>query len=457
MDGTVLVADDDRTIRTVLTQALTRAGCKVHATSSLMTLMRWVEEGKGDLVISDVIMPDGNGLETLPRINRIRPGLPVIIISAQNTIMTAIQAAEAEAFDYLPKPFDLPDLMKRSARALDPKRRALRPISPVVPREPGEDLPLVGRTTAMQALYRLVAKVMNTDLPVLITGESGTGKSLIARAIHDFSDRRSQPFVVAQAADLAGVDGISNTLLRARGGTLMIDEVADFDEDGQARLVRLLDVADDHAPRVMATSQADLSQRMEAGKLRKDLYYRLGGVTINVPSLRERVEDIPLLAEHFLTRGEREMGVVRRLSNDAKAAIRNYPWPGNVRQLENTLKRLLVTASEPEINVGELEQALGTVQAVEPARAGAVESEKLSASIARHLRRYFDLHNGQLPPPGLYDRILREVEMPLIEIALDATAGNQAKCADLLGINRNTLRKKITDLDIRVTRRRKLM
>ena len=457
MDGTVLVADDDRTIRTVLTQALTRAGCKVHATSSLMTLMRWVEEGKGDLVISDVIMPDGNGLETLPRINRIRPGLPVIIISAQNTIMTAIQAAEAEAFDYLPKPFDLPDLMKRSARALDPKRRALRPISPVVPREPGEDLPLVGRTAAMQALYRLVAKVMNTDLPVLITGESGTGKSLIARAIHDFSDRRSQPFVVAQAADLAGVDGISNTLLRARRGTLMIDEVADFDEDGQARLVRLLDVSDDHAPRVMATSQADLSQRMEAGKLRKDLYYRLGGVTINVPSLRERVEDIPLLAEHFLTRGEREMGVVRRLSNDAKAAIRNYPWPGNVRQLENTLKRLLVTASEPEISLGELEQALGTVQAVEPARAGAVESEKLSASIARHLRRYFDLHNGQLPPPGLYDRILREVEMPLIEIALDATAGNQAKCADLLGINRNTLRKKITDLDIRVTRRRKLM
>ena len=457
MDGTVLVADDDRTIRTVLTQALTRAGCKVHATSSLMTLMRWVEEGKGDLVISDVIMPDGNGLETLPRISRIRPGLPVIIISAQNTIMTAIQAAEAEAFDYLPKPFDLPDLMKRSARALDPKRRAARPISAVVPREPGEDLPLVGRTAAMQALYRLVAKVMNTDLPVLITGESGTGKSLIARAIHDFSDRRRQPFVVAQAGDLAGVDGIGNTLQRARGGTLMIDEVADFDEDGQARLVRLLDVADDHAPRIMATSQADLSQRMEVGKLRKDLYYRLGGITINVPSLRERVEDIPLLAEHFLTRGEREMGVARRLSNDAKATIRNHPWPGNVRQLENTLKRLLVTASEPEISLSELEQALGTVQAVQPARAGAVESEKLSASIARHLRRYFDLHNGQLPPPGLYDRILREVEMPLIEIALDATAGNQAKCADLLGINRNTLRKKITDLDIRVTRRRKLM
>lgn len=187
MDGTVLVADDDRTIRTVLTQALTRAGCKVHATASLVTLMRWVEEGKGDLVISDVMMPDGNGLEALPRISELRPGMPVIVISAQNTIMTAIQAAEAEAYDYLPKPFDLPDLMKRAARALEQKRRAQ-----VTPKEPagelrdvGGDLPLVGRTPAMQALYRLVARVMNADLPVLIFGESGTGKSLIARAIHE--------------------------------------------------------------------------------------------------------------------------------------------------------------------------------------------------------------------------------------------------------------------------------
>ncbi len=456
MDGTILVADDDRTIRTVLTQALTRAGCKVHATSSLMTLMRWVEEGKGDLVISDVIMPDGNGLEALPRIARIRPGLPVIIISAQNTIMTAIQAAEAEAYDYLPKPFDLPDLMKRSARALDQKRRVAAAVV-ATPREPGDDLPLVGRTAAMQALYRLVAKVMNTDLPVLISGESGTGKSLIARAIHDFSDRRSQPFVLVTSADLSGVDGIATLLAKSRGGSLLIDEVADFDEDGQARLVRMLDIADSHAPRILATSQADLAQRVEEGQLRKDLFYRLGGVTIAVPPLRERVEDIGLLADHFLTRGEREIGTTRRLSTEARNVLRVHPWPGNVRQLENVLKRLLVTSSDPDINVAELEAALGGGQPTEPARAGVIENEKLSSSVARHLKRYFDLHNGQLPPNGVYDRILREIELPLIEIALDATAGNQAKCADLLGINRNTLRKKITDLDIRVTRRRKLM
>ena len=455
MDGTILVADDDRTIRTVLTQAFTRAGCKVHATSSLITLMRWVEEGKGDLVISDVIMPDGNGLDALPRIGKMRPGLPVIVISAQNTIMTAIQATEAEAYDYLPKPFDLPDLMKRSARALEQKRRA--PKVEVQPqREAGEDLPLVGRTPAMQALYRLVARVMNTELAVLITGESGTGKSLIARAIHDFSDRRTLPFVVAQAGDLQGMDGPSALLARAKGGSLVFDEVADYDDETQARIVRMLDALGDSAPRVMATSQVDLAARMESGAFRQDLFYRLSGVTLHVPALRERVEDIPLLADHFLARGERDFGTLRRLSADARELVRGYSWPGNVRQLENTLRRLMVTSAEVEIGKAEVESVLGNQPAMEPLKGGA-EGEKLSASVARHLKRYFDLHGGQLPAPGVYQRILREVEMPLIEIALDATAGNQAKCADLLGINRNTLRKKITDLDIRVTRRRKLM
>ena len=457
MDGTVLVADDDRTIRTVLTQALTRAGCKVHATSSLVTLMRWVEEGKGDLVISDVVMPDGNGLEQLPEISQARPGLPVIVISAQNTIMTAIQAAEADAYDYLPKPFDLPDLMKRAARALEIKRRA--PVTRVPDAdatEQGGDLPLVGRTPVMQALYRLVARVMNTQLPVLITGESGTGKSLIARAVHDFSDRRSLPFVVVSASDLEGMDGPSTVLSRAKGGSILFDEVSDLSEPAQARIVRMLDSLGDNAPRIMATSQSDLMARMEDGQFREDLFYRLGGVTVDVPSLRERVDDIPLLSEHFLARAERDGAPVRRFGDAAIELVRAYSWPGNVRQLENAVRRLVFTSAEEEITRAEVEMVLGNQPAIEPLRSGG-EGEKLSASVGKHLRRYFDLHGGVLPPPGLYNRILKEVEGPLIEIALDATGGNQAKCADLLGINRNTLRKKITDLDIRVTRRRKLM
>lgn len=456
MDGTVLVADDDRTIRTVLTQALTRAGCKVHATSSLVTLRRWVDEGKGDLVISDVVMPDGNGLEQLPEISAARPGLPVIVISAQNTIMTAIQAAEAEAYDYLPKPFDLPDLMKRAARALEVKRRApaARTAEPLA--QQGDDLPLVGRTAVMQALYRLVARVMNTQLPVLITGESGTGKSLIARAVHDFSDRRSLPFVTVSATDLEGVDGASTVLSKAKGGSILFDEVSDLSGEAQARIVRMLDSLGENAPRIMATSQTDLMARMEEGRFREDLFYRLGGVTVAVPSLRERVDDIPLLAEHFLARAERDGAPLRRFDDSAIELVRAYSWPGNVRQLENAVRRLVFTAAEDEITRSEVEMVLGNQPAIEPLRSNG-DGEKLSASVAKHLRRYFDLHGGVLPPPGLYNRILKEVEGPLIEIALDATGGNQAKCADLLGINRNTLRKKITDLDIRVTRRRKLM
>ena len=456
MDRTVLVADDDRTIRTVLTQALTRAGCKVHATSSLTTLMRWVGEGKGDVVISDVMMPDGNGLEMLPKIAEDRPGLPVIVISAQNTIMTAIQAAEAEAYDYLPKPFDLPDLMKRTAKALENRSRAPRLAEPVVGADEPDELPLVGKTPAMQALYRLVAKVMNTDLPVLITGESGTGKSLIARALHDFSDRRTLPFVTVTGADLSDLDGPARVLARVKGGTLLIDEIADVSDEIQARIVRMMDVPGDHVPRFLASSQMDPQALIEDGRVRQDLFYRLDGAAIAVPSLRERVEDIALLAEHFLTRAERDGASKRWLSEGASELFRVYSWPGNVRQLENAVRRLSLTSRAEEITRAEVEAVLGNQPETGPVLRGG-DGDKLGDSVARHLRRYFDLHGAMLPPPGLHGRIVREVEAPLIEIALEATGGNQAKCADLLGINRNTLRKKITDLDIRVTRRRKLM
>lgn len=457
MDGTVLVADDDRTIRTVLTQALTRAGCRVHATGSMATLMRWVEDGRGDAVISDVVMPDGNGLEALPRIAKLRPNLPVIVISAQNTIMTAIQAAEAEAFDYLPKPFDLPDLMKRTAQALERKRVRTPSDAEAAPHaNTATDLPLVGRTPAMQELYRLVARVLNVDLPVLITGESGTGKSLIAQALHDFSERREGPFIIATPDDLAPSDGVSDVVRRARGGTILFDGVGDLDADAQARLSRLLDGMGPNGPRVLAISQGDLAKAAAQGAFREDLYYRLAGVVIPVPSLRERLEDIPALSEHFLARAARDGLPERRFSSDAAQTLRAFPWPGNVRELENLVNRLVVTSAEEEITKAEVELALGRAASASFVTAD-ISDERLSDSVARHLQRYFDLHGGTLPPTGLYQRILREVELPLIEIALDATGGNQAKCADLLGINRNTLRKKITELEIEVTRRRKLM
>lgn len=455
MDGTVLVADDDRTIRTVLTQALTRAGCKVHATSSLTTLMRWVAEGKGDVVISDVVMPDGNGLEMLPKIAQDRPDLPVIVISAQNTIMTAIKAAEAQAYDYLPKPFDLPDLMKRTARALERSGTPRRPATADHEKDE-DDLPMVGKTAVMQSLYRVIARVMNTDLPVLIWGESGTGKSLIARAIHDLSDRRSLPFVTVTEADLRDIEGPAHVLARVRGGTLLIDEIGDISSEVQARIARMMDAETDNQPRFIATTQNDPANESSQNTLRRDLYYRLSGATLHVPALRDRVEDIPLLAAHFLEKADAVAGAPHALSEGAAKVFANYTWPGNVRQLEHAMRQLALTSRAVEITTAEAEQIAGAQPGPEPTRA-APNGEKLGASVERHIRRYFELHGNMLPPPGLYQRILREVEAPLIEVALAATSGNQAKCAELLGINRNTLRKKITDLEIEVTRGRKMM
>ena len=453
MDGTVLVADDDRTIRTVLTQALTRAGARVHATSSLTTLMRWVSEGRGDVVISDVMMPDGNGLEMLPRISQERPDLPVIVISAQNTIMTAIRATEAEAFDYLPKPFDLPDLMKRTNRALETGRAARQSRVEEVPPRP-EELPLVGRTPVMQALYQMLARLMNSDLSVLIRGETGAGKSLIARAIHDLSDRRAAPFVTIRPGDMSGPEAAQKALARARSGTLVVDRIEGLPEAEQAVILQLLDMRDgqgETAPRILSTLQGQ-----DVSGLRDDLYFRLCGAIVEVPPLRDRVDDVALLAAHMLTRAEAEGLPQRSWSDAALEVLRRYGWPGNVRQLENVARHAALMSRETEISPQDIADVLGAQPEAGPGL-GHGDADKLSDSVARHLRRYFDMHGGMLPPSGLYQRILRELELPLIEIALEASGGNQAKCAELLGINRNTLRKKITELDIRVTRRRKLM
>ena len=461
MDGTVLVADDDRTIRTVLTQALTRAGVKVHATSSLTTLMRWVSEGKGDAVITDVMMPDGNGLEMLPKISQDRPDLPVIVISAQNTIMTAIQAAEADAYDYLPKPFDLPDLMKRCAKALSKKGKGLAVSSNASIRTTNMDaadegLPIVGKTALMQNLYRFVARLMNSELPVLISGESGTGKTLVAQVLHDFSDRRNMPFVRMRADDLVELDGPSKILARAKDGTILIEEISDLGPAEQGRLVSMIDSPGEYSPRFLATLVGDMAEAVDDQKVRRDLFYRLGGAPITVPQLRERYEDIPLLASFFLEKVDKETGISRKFDPSAMKLIQTYTWPGNVRQLENMVKRLGLTAKEAVISVGEVEQALSNQPEVAAVLTNG-RSDRLASDVDKHLRRYFDLHGQQLPPTGVYQRILKEVEFPLITIALDATGGNQAKCANLLGINRNTLRKKISELDIQVTRRRKLM
>ena len=456
MDGTVLVADDDRTIRTVLTQALTRAGCKVRATGSAATLWRWVEEGEGNAVVSDVMMPDGNGLDMLPAIRKRRPELPVVVISAQNTVMTAIKASEAGAYDYLPKPFDLRELLSKVAKALS---HSAMPAS--AEPESNSGLPLVGGSHQMQEVYRIVARVLNTDLNVMILGESGTGKDLLAKTLHKLGHRSSAPFVTINAATISPEDLTS--LLTGAGqnvenATFYIDELGEMMPESQLHLLGLLQSRDvtTNNPRFISSSSQSLAGLVNEGLFREDLFYRLNVMPINLPPLRDRLDDIPALVAHFLQTSAAEGLPLKTVSKKALDHMRLAHWLGNVRGLENFVRRIAVLCPEDEVSGEFAADALRQIPQVQSA-AEPVPGEKLSVSVESHIKRYFDLHGDSLPPPGLYNRILREVELPLIALSLSATRGNQIKTAELLGINRNTLRKKIRDLDIQVTRTKKMM
>ncbi|MFS4438950.1 sigma 54-interacting transcriptional regulator [Paracoccaceae bacterium GXU_MW_L88] len=447
MDGTILIADDDRTIRTVLTQALTRAGCKVRATATITTLLRWAEEGEGDVVITDVLMPDGDMLERLGDLKTARPDLPIIVMSAQNTIVTAIRAEEQGAFEYLPKPFDLRALIGHVKRALD--RRPAK----TVPNTQPDNLPLIGRSDAMQKLYKLMARTMQLDMPVLISGESGTGKGLVAKTLHDYGDSGSAPFITVNlaAADAESLGealfGPNGALERARGGTLFLDEIGDLPMALQGRLLAILTA--ENSPRILASTQRNLRKKVAEKVFREDVFHRLNVMPIDLPPLRERLDDIPDLVRHFLQSAPSESG---GFSNEALDRLRAYSWPGNLRELQNLVVRLSALAGGNEVTEAMVAEALDDAPAM-PSR----DNGSLRGAIEAHLRRYFALHGEALPPAGLYHRILSELEQPLIELSLDATGGNQIRTAELLGLNRNTLRKKITNYDIAVTRSRKMM
>jgi two-component system nitrogen regulation response regulator GlnG len=474
--GSILIADDDAAIRTVLNQALSRAGYEVRSTGNAATLWRWVSQGEGDLVITDVVMPDENAFDLLPRIKKLRPDLPIIVMSAQNTFMTAIRASERGAYEYLPKPFDLKELTTIVGRALsEPKDRPTVAVG-----KPEEiDIPLIGRSPAMQEIYRLLARLMQTDLTVLISGESGTGKELVARALHDYGKRRSGPFVAINMAAIPrelieselfghekGAFTGANTrnagrFEQAEGGTLFLDEIGDMPMEAQTRLLRVLQQGEyttvgGRTPiktdvRIVAATNKDLRILIQQGLFREDLYFRLNVVPLRLPPLRERAEDIPDLIRHFFALAEREGLPNKQIETAAIERLKRYRWPGNVRELENLARRLAALYPQETITTAVIDNELAPA-APAPIGEESRTEENLSTAVERHLNRYFGGFGDSLPPPGLYHRILREIEYPLLSAALAATRGNQIRAADLLGVNRNTLRKKIRDLEIQVIR-----
>jgi len=481
MTSKVLVVDDDRSIRTVISRALDRLGYHVRSTSNVTDLWSWVVNGEGDLVITDVVMPDEDGLDLVLRIKEIRPDLPIIVMSAKTTFLTAIEANQRGAYEYLPKPFDLNELVNVVGRAI------ANPIGnsdglPDPPLEGEENLPLVGDSPAMQEAYRVLARLTNTDLTVMITGESGTGKELFARALHDYGKRRKAIFVAVNMAAIprdlieselfghergAFTGATSRSMGRfqqADGGTLFLDEIGDMPLEAQTRLLRVLQEGEYTTVggtsslrsdvRIITATHRDLRELIKEGLFREDLFYRLNVVPLRLPPLRERTEDIPVLLRRFFVRVAKKGVSPKTLDSAALKKLKEYSWPGNVRELENLVHRLSALYSEKILTVEAIDRELLDDSEFNN-HTDLISKEGLTESVDRHLSKYFLAHKGVLPAAGLYDRIIQEVERPLISRTLIATRGNQVKAAELLGINRNTLRKKIKLLNVSVSKRSK--
>lgn len=460
MTARILLVEDDRSIATVIGAALREEGLEVTNCAAVAERDALLAAGRFDVMLTDIMLADGDGLQSIAKVRDAAPGMPVIVLSAQNTLETAVRASESEAFEYFPKPFDLDELVRAVGQAV---ARSGGPAADSA--EPAEGLPFIGRSPAMQGVYRMITRVLRNDLTVLVTGESGTGKELVAEAIHQLGARRGGPFVAVNAAAIprdlleselfghekgAFTGAVAQSIGKfeqAHGGTLFLDEIGDMPAEAQTRLLRALqsgrirrvggrlEITVD--VRIVAATNRALEPMIAAGSFREDLFYRLAVVPIHLPPLRDRREDVGALTRHFLTQAEAENLPRRGIEEAAIAALAARHWPGNVRELRNAVFRLALMAREAVIDPLLVEEALGATDSapgVVAARPG----------FAAALDRWIE---AEKPADGtLYHRALAELEKPLFDHALARTGGNQIAAARLLGINRNTLRKHLSDL-----------
>lgn len=469
--GRILVADDEDSLRLVLSRALKAGGYDVVEAVDGDTAWNELQQGGIDVAFLDIKMPGLSGLEILTRAATRPAPPPIVIMTAQSTMANAVEAMKSGAFDYLTKPFDLEDAEKLAGRALEAaklsKKHDKKPSKP-------EDLAptdrIVGRSAPMQEIYKLVGKVAGSDAAVLVTGESGTGKELIARTLHEYSRRASGPFVAVNMAAIprelleselfghvrgaftGAVERRRGKFQLASGGTLFLDEIGEMPLEVQGKLLRALQereidpvgseksIAID--VRLVAATNVDLDAQVKAGNFREDLYYRLNVIPIEVPPLRERREDIRALAEHFLRVHGKAFGAEKRFSAEAMEMLESYSFPGNVRELENIIKRVILTAPGDVIVAEDVRPLLGEGRSAE-----ALADQSFEDIVAERISSLVDQLDLSTTD-NLHEVALQAIERPLFRLLLDRTGGNQLKTSKILGINRNTLRKRLRQLGL---------
>lgn len=465
----ILLAEDDDSIQLVTSEFLSGEGYAVRSAKTLNSLWRLIEKGDGDVLVTDVMFPDGESFDLIPQIKELRPNLPIIIISARNNLQTAISSVEKGAFEYLPKPFDLNDLnaLINKALVIKPKLKGQTLI-----RKKSSDL-IIGSSKAMQEMYRVIGRLSQNDLTVMIYGESGTGKELVSKALHIFGKRSDHPFVAVNMAaipneliesELFGHEKGSFTgayqksdgkFKQAEKGTLFLDEIGDMPIEAQTRLLRVLQEGEFTSVggkekiktdvRIVAATNKDLKSLIKLGSFREDLFYRLNVVPIHTPALRDKIEDIPELVEHFLGTADKLGLPIKKIDKNAITLLMNHYWPGNVRELENFLLRVCALYSEDTLSEEIVEKELLQVKVENQSVDNIGLSKIIDGYFANNLNKLLKNNNK-----NIYSEVISEVEQSMIKNVLFITKGNQLKAAQILGLNRNTLRKKIGDLNINI-------
>ena len=469
---TLIIAEDDESIRLVTSRYLQDLGYEIFMATNLKELWKLIESNKGDVLITDVMLPDGELFDILPQIVEYRENLPVIVVSAKNNLQTAISATKQGAYEYLPKPFDLDELQKLIKKALESKQN-LKNKTKI--RNESEKQLIVGRSPAMQDLYKSIARLSQNDLTVMIYGESGTGKELVAKALHKYSTRSEKPFIALNMAAIPN-DLIESELFGhekgsftgahqksdgkfklAEKGTLFLDEIGDMPIDAQTRLLRVLQEGEftpiggkekiQADTRIIAATHKNLSNLIEKGEFREDLFYRLNVVPISIPPLRERKEDIPELVNHFLDKAKDLQLEPKKFTTESFQILEKYQWPGNVRELENFILKLCALYTDENIMNEDLAEEILNLQKLDQQMLDTDNqfSKILENYLSRNINKFNKEHQGDV-----YNYFVTELEKVLLLEVLKNKNGNQLKAAELLGLNRNTLRKKITELNISI-------